>query len=83
MLNLPAVARCVGLGRLGMRCSYLWRSGFAAAHFPKTGISCFADMAEFDFPVLEIRYDNQISSHCGDDGSKLIDMDVSVSCFEL
>jgi hypothetical protein len=76
-------ARCVGLGRLGMRCSYLRRGGFASAHFPKIGISCFANMAEFDFPVLEIRDDNQVSAHCGNDGSKLIDMDVSVPSFEL
>ena len=40
-------------------------------------------MAEFDFPVLEIRDDNQVSAHRGDDGSKLIDVDVSIPFFEL
>lgn len=55
--------RRVGLGRLGMRCSHLWRRGFVPASFLDVGIFRFADMAEFHFPVLEIRNDNQISAH--------------------
>ena len=54
-----------------------------AADFPNVGISWFADMAEFDFPVLEIRYDNQLSTHRGDYGSKLIDMNVTIPFLEF
>src|ERR1700691_3016848 len=79
----PGPTRCVELGRLGMRCWYLRRSRVASAHFPKIGISCFADMTELDAPAIEIRDDNQVSAHCGNDGPKLIDMDVSVPSLEL
>jgi len=50
-----------------MQCPCPWRRRFVPAHFPNVGISCFANMAEFDFPVLEIRDDNQVSAHRGDD----------------
>jgi hypothetical protein len=53
------------------------------ARFLNVGNSCFANMAEFDFPALEIRDDNQVSAHRGDDRSKLIDVDVSVPFFEF
>jgi hypothetical protein len=45
----------------------LWRSRFVPTHFLKVGISSFADIAEFYFPVMEIRDDNQVSAHRGDD----------------
>ena len=53
------------------------------ARFLNVGIFWFADMAEFHFPVLEIRNDNQISAHRGDDGSKLVDMNISIPFFEF
>ena len=40
-------------------------------------------MAEFDFPVAEVRDDNQVSAHRGDEGSKLIDVDVAIPLFEF
>jgi hypothetical protein len=50
-----------------VRSSYLWRRGFVPAHFPNVVISWFANMAEFDFPVLEIRDDNHVPARRGDD----------------
>lgn len=56
-----------GLCGRGMQCPYLCRRRFVSARFPKVGSSRFTNMAEFDFPVPEIRDDNQVSPHRGDD----------------
>jgi hypothetical protein len=46
------------LGRFGMEHPYPWRGRLVLAHFFGVRISRFTDMAELDFPVLEIRDDN-------------------------
>jgi len=56
-----------------MQCPHLRRRRLVPAHFVNVGISCFTNMAEFDFPIMEIHDDNQFSAHRGDDRSKLID----------
>lgn len=66
-----------------MQGSHLRRRGFWAAHVPGVGTRCFANMAQFDSPALEIRDDNQVSAHRGDEGSKLVDMNISVPFFEF